>query len=116
MAKSREADAPVEAPRPEGVSANWREVEDREITKWADVPVGVVVEGVLLEIREAGQGKVVDLAIGGGETVTYGCPRVLERKLTGLVGYKIGLVCLGKVLETDNGLAWNFRVFVGPKA
>lgn len=116
MAKTADAknavnDAAEARPPVQGVPSGWREVEDLPIIGWAEVPQGQLIKGKLLAMRPAGKGNVIDLEIDG-EPFTYGCPKVLERKLTGALGREVGIVCLGMTMDTDNGKAWDFRVFV----
>ncbi len=119
MARTKTEDAPVAAPEltPEEIAAQlegagYVELEDKPIIPWENL-VGRVVEGKVHRIREGGKGFLLDLAVNG-EVVTYGLPRVLQRKLEGVaevIGKTVAIICTGKTLDTPNGKAWDFKVY-----
>lgn len=112
MARVQSKAAPKAAPKAKsGPPSGWTERARGEIVPWEE---GMAVEGKLVEVRKAGNGFLLDLdSIKGtdGELVTYGCPTVLKSKLRGVaVGTPVYIECLGKVLDTANGVAWDFTV------
>jgi hypothetical protein len=93
-----------------GLPAGAVEIEDAPIIAW-EAAQGQLVQGTVHRIRPAGKGKVLDLIVDG-DALTYGCPKILERKLDGQLGKRVAIMCTGKNVETANGTAWGFRVFV----
>jgi hypothetical protein len=92
----------------------YAELEDSEIQSWADLHAkNELVQGTVHRIRPAGKGKVLDMMVDGA-VQTFGCPRILERKLEDMIGRQVAILCLGKTVETENGTAWGFRVFAKP--
>lgn len=123
MSKTRNPEETAAAAAEQGIQdadtlgfSGYTERVDAPIISW-ETQGGLPVYGKVVAIRPAGQGKVVDIDTtdeygAAQERLTYGCPRILERKLEDAVGRDVALICTGKNVETANGVAWGFRVFV----
>lgn len=112
-AKSKEAaaDLGIQDAETLGLGSEYDEVEFGEINKWED-HVGEIIKGKVHKIRPAGQGNVVELIHEDNTKAVYGCPKILHSKLEENIGSNVAIICTGKNVETQNGIAWGFRVFV----
>ena len=89
---------------------DWEPIQGQKNLK---LEAGDTIEGYISQLPyDAGKSAAFDIVpVGEEASVTYWCPTVLRNRLKPIrVGDHVAIRCLGRVLHTQNGAAYDYAV------